>query len=553
LNVTATQIGQTGNSASSSTQGLGGNGIEVVTDGNSLMTMLVGNQNLTWANQSIVAGPDGTSSGQQPIPGPAPAPDVTLYGNKGAGILVKNAGNSNFFGQTYDTSAQYNGNRGYSALIAQNALSINQINYSSFSNNTQEGIAIVANAESQSNLWVLVPDPSQTKWGFYNMYDYMNFNVATQGALVLTNSNISNNGVTSPYYPASSFPPTGLPPLVNGVEIDVSTYAKVTADIRDNVMKGNSLSDFSTSSFIASTGSGGEFGGFNANGTINGANKVSTTSLENVDPAQDDRIYLEDTAQLDLRFVGNIGNKMSPDSQSSDNSAFNGATGAHGFDTSTAKSNNGYVTSLFQVNAYNYDVISSVTNNADGTQTILGTNLLPLDGFPTGTVQDPANYPGPNGGIRLLQAGIVNIDGYYTNPNANPNNVFQTAYTQVRMDDITQGVNGTATQTAPGTLDTSSTGIISYTGATGTFVLANGGLNGATSGDTIRIHLLDTNSFANSSATQVNVQSQFQNGFTQGFIGSLNVVDPVHAPGTVYTTNPLAPEFNFPSSSFAPY
>ena len=529
LNLTSASIGNP--TASSNQTGLSGNGIRVTTNNGSTMTMLVGDQ--------TIVNPD-----------PFNAPDVSIYGNQLAGILVQNTNASRFFGETYDTASRFNGNRGYSALLAQSTLAIHQIDSSNFSDNGREGIAMVANAETQSGLGIIVTSLGSPFNNLYDEYHYLNLTPNTVGALVLTNSTVSNNGSQTPYVGSQS--------NVNGLEIDVSTFASVTADIRNNIFHGNTLDDVATASFQASTGSGGSLGGFNADGSINGANKINTpSSLNNVPASGLDTIFLEDTALLDMRFLHNIGDQVSISSRGSNNPNMN-ATGARGSDQSGAKFNSGtgitgpHDVSIFQVNAFHYDVVNTTSSTATNT-IFTGTNILPLDGTPTGTVQDFARFPGPfvnPPGIftnRNLEAGIVNQDGFYTNPQANPTNIINpTAFTQVRVDNITQNQFGLGTD-----------GVINYVGATGQFTLATTNV-GANPGDVFRVHLLDTNTFNQFGVAQ-NVEAAFQTGFTndvtaRGFDVRIPPGQTLANPnlGTFYATNPLAPYFDFPSISFPP-
>jgi len=622
--------------ASSTQTGLSGNGIWIATYDNSAMTMLLGNQN-------IPINPGGTP----PTPDPLNAPDVSIYGNKGDGILITNTDSSTFYGSSYDIASRYNSDRGYTALMSSpnwvdpylintfsNAhlvhvssiniiqtsppvtattmpadlithtatLSVNAINYSNFSDNGKEGIAIISNAENQSDIGLLVLTvPSTVFPGYYDEYHYLNLYPDTSGVLSLTNSTVSNNGNPTPYSQTIS--------NVNGLEIDVSTYSSISADIRDNIFHGNTLADVATASFQASYNGGGfngiaamsggavptttakDLSGFLADGTINPNGRLNTPTSLNDSPSGFDTIFLEDTALLDMRFIGNVGDALALSQGESNNPNMN-ADGAVGTDQSTAKFNSGpgrgQSTAIFQVDAYNYDVVSSTgpTNGSGDVNTFSGTNILPLDGFPTGTgSSDPFNFPGAifvqNSGIplaaqvRQLELGIVNQDGYYTNANANPSNtVNPTAFTQVRVDDITANAYGTTAN-----------GVIGYTGATGTFTLGGTGLPIAV-GDLFRVHLLDTNTF-NQAGVTTNVEQAFLTGFTNPGIqiqegqsptftytegpqagttqGSIRVPPgetfflapgqtfPSPLPGFYYVVNPLAPYFDFPSISFPPY
>ena len=80
-----------------------------------------------------------------------------------------------------------------------------------------------------------------------------------------------------------------------GLVIQVGTGSYVAADVTQNTFGGNSGEDFVTSSFIS------------AEDTFLGVNNTL------VDTA--DFVYLDDTAQLDLRFNRNTGNQIAPSSR----------------------------------------------------------------------------------------------------------------------------------------------------------------------------------------------------------------------------------------------
>jgi hypothetical protein len=322
---------------------------------------------------------------------------------------------------------------------------------------------------------------------------------------------------------------------VNGLEIDVSTRSYVAADIRNNVFHGNTLDDVATASFQASTG------GFNANGTISTTGLLNTPGSIDEVVAGVDRIFLEDTAQLDMRFMHNVGDQLSISNTNSNNPNMN-ANGAFRTDPNTKVNPANQSTAIFQVNAFHYDTVGAVTSD----NVFTGTNIQPLDVASGNFVTDPANFPGsitlpgPVIGVRNLQAAFVDQDDFYTNPNAFPTNAFPTAFTQVRLDNITTGVNGTAAN-----------GVIGYTGATGEFTLAGAGSTGVTAGDVIRVHLLDTNTF-NQFGVPQNVEGAFSAGFGPARLVRIPQGQAAGGAGTFFLTNPLAPYFVWPSASFPP-
>lgn len=539
--------------ASSTQTGLSGDGIDVRTTGGSAMVLNVGNTALlNRFGEGIAAG----------AADPVNAPDVSIYGNRLNGIVVRNQGASDFIGNVFDTASRFNGNRGYSAEMQDASSNFHGIDHSLFSDNSFEGIAVITNARTQSNTvtgssFRDVASIATTNPAFqnaYNAYNFLNYTPYTTAAFVLTNSQVENNGGATPYVNSIN--------NVNGLEIDVSTYTRVVADIRNNVFHGNTLDDVATASFIATTG------GFNANGTINTTGQVSTPGSIDEVVAGVDRIYLEDTAQLDMRFEHNTGDQIHVSSDASNNPNM-GATGAVVSDPNTKAPQRGShtvgQTSLFQVNAYNYDTIASVVNSSIFT----GANVLPIDGTPVGSVYDAA-FPGPTTvatnpapppattstpSQRALEAAIVNIANYYVNADANPPNILTpTAYTQVRLDYLgapqPTGNPALPNDQVNSNLFSQQRLVIGYT-AGGEFTLATPLGVVPTAGDVFRVHVLDTNTFNQFGVAQ-NVEGAFQAGF-QSHTVRIPQGQTATGTGTFYTTNPLAPYFDWPSATFPPY
>ena len=77
-----------------------------------------------------------------------------------------------------------------------------------------------------------------------------------------------------------------------GIRIDVGTGAYVAADLQNNVFGGNLDEDVVTSSFLSA---GNTFTSVDTNGDLTF-----------------DYVYLDDTAQLDMRFQNNQGNQIAP-------------------------------------------------------------------------------------------------------------------------------------------------------------------------------------------------------------------------------------------------
>jgi hypothetical protein len=474
--------------ASSTQTGLSGNGISATTNANSALVLNIGDQS--------IANPD-----------PANAPNVSLYGNKLDGILIQNNGFSSFDGVTYDTSSRFNANRGYSAqMTAGGQFQFNSYNHaiigSDFSDNGHEGIAVIANSGVASganfrgvNQFTDInnggnPNPINVS-PIYNTENFMNTNHVVTSNFTLLGSIVSNNGTSTPY--------NASPSNANGLEIDVSTNSRVFADLRYNTFHGNSLDDVATASFTATSG------GFNANGTINTTGALLTpASTRNVVASGIDRVFWEDTAQLAVRFIGNTGDQVHFSSQGSNNPLM-GANGAVTTDQGGAKTI--INTAVFQVDEFNQTTIQSAASGSS----FQGNNVFTVDN----SAVDPLGIAGATPPTTLVYSpgGSVNYINYYVNNNA-------TAFTPVRIDNLTSGLSST---------------VSTYDGS-GAFTTA-ASINAA-AGNTIRLHLLDTNTF-NQFGVPQNVQSAIVGNFTD------------HSSGTNRTTGfafngPGATYFNFP-------
>jgi hypothetical protein len=107
---------------------------------------------------------------------------------------------------------------------------------------------------------------------------YLNLRTVQNSLFTVTNNTVQNNGVNGI---------TG-----EGIRIDVGTGAYVAADIRNNALGGNLQEDLVTSSFLS-----------------------AGNTFDSVDDSGDltfDYVYLDDTAQLDMRFLNNSGNQVAP-------------------------------------------------------------------------------------------------------------------------------------------------------------------------------------------------------------------------------------------------
>ncbi len=113
---------------------------------------------------------------------------------------------------------------------------------------------------------------------------YLNLRTVQNSFLTVTNNTIQNNGTNLV---------TG-----EGLFINVGTGAYVAADVQNNAFGGNLEEDFRTASFL----SAGE----------------TFTSVDDAGNNTFDAIYLDDTAQFDLRFQTNDGNQILPSSRGDD-------------------------------------------------------------------------------------------------------------------------------------------------------------------------------------------------------------------------------------------
>jgi hypothetical protein len=110
------------------------------------------------------------------------------------------------------------------------------------------------------------------------MEPYLNLESVQNSLFIATGNTIRNNGFGGV---------TG-----EGIRIEVGTGAYVAADIRNNTLGGNLEADFASSSFHS------------AGNTFNSANTSGANTF--------DYIYLDDIAQMDLRFQNNTGNQIAP-------------------------------------------------------------------------------------------------------------------------------------------------------------------------------------------------------------------------------------------------
>ncbi len=327
-----------------------GDGIQANFSGSATATLIVGGVgegNMIQSNED-----DGialTATGSNATGNPRPviaitsntiggALDGVAAGNGGDGVSLNNFGGTavgpaNIDGVTEtgaipqltltDNLISQNGQRGVNLLLTGAGGIRNRENFSSvfdpiritlddntiISNGT-EGIFFRADAnmnQSRFRLLANFPDPPQTGFdrlqipAFYDpllpqftslnfgsvngntayLDPYLNLRTVQNSLFTVTNNTIQNNGTNLV---------TG-----EGLFINVGTGAYVAADVQNNAFGGNLEEDFRTASFL----SAGE----------------TFTSVDTTGDGTFDTIYLDDTAQFDLRFQTNSGNQILPSSQ----------------------------------------------------------------------------------------------------------------------------------------------------------------------------------------------------------------------------------------------
>ncbi|MEX1233004.1 MAG: inverse autotransporter beta domain-containing protein [Planctomycetaceae bacterium] len=221
------------------------------------------------------------------------------------GELNDNTINNNS-GRGFDyTATFFNGSRGSPIEIL---LSGNTIN-----TNDLEGVRVVTDANFNQNREVLLPnagfpsdnrpfpvDPSDPVFLATAGYDenFRNLFVTQATNMVVTNNTIRDNG-------------NGVDS--HGILLQIGTGTYLSADVQNNVFGGNVLSDFRTEGF-ASQGS-------------------PSQSVDRSGATTFDSIFLDDTAQLDLRFNLNTGDQIEPTARTAggDRFAYDFDPGKNGF------------------------------------------------------------------------------------------------------------------------------------------------------------------------------------------------------------------------------
>ena len=118
----------------------------------------------------------------------------------------------------------------------------------------------------------------------YLLSNWMNLWTDNNAKLVMTNNNIQFNGMS------------GNLRAADGVYIRVSSDSYLAADIRNNTISGNVANDVHIESFTQ----------YNP---VTGVAYIPAASGPKVDGGLS-RVYLDYTAQMDLRFTGNVGNSL---------------------------------------------------------------------------------------------------------------------------------------------------------------------------------------------------------------------------------------------------
>jgi len=126
-------------------------------------------------------------------------------------------------------------------------------------------------------------DNTDLRNGFL-LSNFLDLTTSQASSLVMVGNTIQHNGAASNLNAA------------DGVYIRVGTGTYLSADIRNNVVTGNLASDF-------------HFESFDSYNPVTGVAPQPTGSVARGAPALD-TVVLDTTAQLDLRFTGNIGNTI---------------------------------------------------------------------------------------------------------------------------------------------------------------------------------------------------------------------------------------------------
>ena len=195
------------------------------------------------------------------------------------------------------------------AGIAAPASDFNQITLTdnNISSNAEDGIHFRGDADMNQNRFVYLanfPDPPVADtdnqnfspfrteftgtWGDDYRSPYLNLASVQNTFLTVTGNTMQNNGTNT----------------INGqgIELLVGTGVYLAADVRNNITGGNLNEDFVTGSFFSHVDTSSE-------------TAVRIDTFESQDNSGDltfDFIYLDDVAQLDLRFTDNTGNQILP-------------------------------------------------------------------------------------------------------------------------------------------------------------------------------------------------------------------------------------------------
>lgn len=303
VGVTSTEIsGNTGGAAGA------GHGIELTASDSASPTLLVG----ATGQGNLIQGNAGNGLNIDISGTAAPvvfAQDNVITANQGDGINIALQGPQDASSDRPGLTAVFDSNlitenEGNGARVnlqgaggtRDNPLFV-QFSGNNISSNAMTGISLTADPGFVQNVAVSFPnalpagtnlptapfDPNSPPFFALNSLGniayqppFQNLNTAQNTRINITGNTIQNNG-------------TGTVDGA-GVDIAVGTNSHVAADIRNNRFGGNLNEDLRTRSFISGPD--------------------PDPSIDDVNP-NNDTVFLDDTAQLDMRFTGNSGNQIS--------------------------------------------------------------------------------------------------------------------------------------------------------------------------------------------------------------------------------------------------
>jgi hypothetical protein len=283
--------------------GNGGDGVSLITQGGTRTGIPTGGVDFNASGDGLISA--ATADDGSSIPGfhffvndndgvtqSGPVPQFLMTGNivtnndrRGVNVLLNGAGG---------IRDRENGLSNFDPMLIT-------IDDNEIASNGAEGIFYRADADMNQSRFVFLPNfviPPDNNNQFFSPFraeflnlnlgsvngntaylaPYLNLRTVQNSFLTVTNNRIQNNGTNTV---------TG-----EGIRIDVGTGSYVAADIQNNIFGGNLEEDVVTSSFLS------------AGNTFNSANTSGDLTY--------DYVYLDDTAQLDMRFQNNSGNEIAP-------------------------------------------------------------------------------------------------------------------------------------------------------------------------------------------------------------------------------------------------